>query len=686
MAKLTSRPLVTSTADATQLHIVEDPTGTPISKRIAKSDLIKNLSELQFNPSVSTPSHSEGLLFYDQDNKTLSLYVDEAEVTLQIGQEMFIRVYNDSGGDIDNGEACYLSGIFSSTPTVDLAQADAAATCLSTIGIATHLIEDGTYGYITNSGVVRDVSTTGFNSGDKLFLSATTPGGIVNTPPTSPNYLISLGQAVIIDGSVGTLQVNINVGTNTSGVIKIFNGSVLEDSVTTVTSDGATVTLIYQKNPTGDLSVFFNGSFSTFDSTDPVASIALTAGSDTAPTLNYIYILESTLVLTKSTVSFPTAQHVPVATVLVQSASSAQTDGVYKLHAWTDHLSDINDQGHLSHLNHWVRHQHATWNTGVAPTTSITVNGGAIDNVYFSNTSGNVLQLHDHSFPAIDMSDPTPIFAVNDDTTAYRRVTDLSTLDEDSTGTTLRSNNTYYSIVVFGVASEAGADSKIYCNLPSGAYSSESDANDDPSGYSNFSIPTVFRGVGFLIARIVLRYQTSDSGTITEIQTQDLRGLVPATAAGGAAVGGGTEFSDNLFKVFNVSDNSKELQLDLSGVTTSNTRVLSVPDRDGMISTTGFTPVTEVSASTYTLLAADQILHVTYSSTGTCLITVPTALITDGREFTVIDGGDNAATNNITIETQGSEQINFDSGDFIIDLDKRGSTFYCFGNNIFRKE
>lgn len=489
-----------------------------------------NLNQAQFDSSISAPSYSEGLIFYDSTHKTLSLFNDESEVLLQVGQELFIRVKNDSGVDIENGEVCYLSGVDSGLPTVAKANSSLASTCLATIGIATHKIEDGTTGYITNVGTVRDVDTTGFTTGDQLYLSDTVSGGLTKTLPGSPSYLIAVGQAVVISDSVGTIQVNIEIGTNTTSVIKIFNGAVLEDTATTVVSDGDDVTLSYQKSGGGDLSLFFNGTFDAFDSTDPIATIVLTPGTDTVPVLNYVYIPESTGVLTKSTVGFPATQHVPVATALIQSAASAQTDGVFKLHAWTDHLADSNEQGHLSHVNNWIRHQHATWLSGAVPSLDITVNGGAIDNVFFSNTLGSILQLHDHAFPALDMAVSDPVFVVNDITTAYDRITDLSSLDVDSLGATLRSNNTYYSLVIFGVASEAGADSKLFCNLPSGSYASSADAINDVSRYSNFDIPIDFKGTGFLIARVILRYQTSDSGTLTEVETKDLRGLQPSVS------------------------------------------------------------------------------------------------------------------------------------------------------------
>ena len=70
----------------------------------------------------------------------------------------------------------------------------------------------------------------------------------------------------------------------------------------------------------------------------PICTVALTPGTDVSPTLNYIYVLESTKALTASTAGWPATEYAPIATVFCQSAAGAQADGLYKVHAWTDHL------------------------------------------------------------------------------------------------------------------------------------------------------------------------------------------------------------------------------------------------------------------------------------------------------------------------------------------------------------
>lgn len=531
-----------------------------------------NLLYVQFTTDETDVPYSRGLLQYDEENETLSLYTDVPAFKQQIGQEVTLRGYNRTGSVILNGTPVYRITVGGEKRLIP-ADASSAISAISTIGLATHDVPVDTVGVGTTIGTLRDVDTTSFSEGDILYLAV--GGGITNIMPGSPNYSIQLGNAGVIDANIGDIDVHISIAGNTSSVIKIFNGAILEDHSIEVSSNGSIVTLTLEKSGGGNLSLFFDGAFTFFDS-DPAASVELTLGNDEDFTRNFVYIPKSTNILTSSTVGFPTTeQFVPIADVLVQSATGVQTDGCQKCHAWTDHLANSIGQGHLSHVNNWIRHQPATWISDVVPSAAIIVNGGAIDNVYYSNTSGNILQLHEHDFPSRDMETGDPIFIANDPNTAYRKTTDLSSADETSLGVTLRSNNTYYSIFVWGVISEGGTDSKIYGNLPSGSYANSVDAITDPLGFTNKTTPPEYTGTSFPIARLVLRYQTVASGTITEILTENLTGT---GEGGGGSPTGGTEFSDNLFRILSVLNGDNEIAFDASGII--GLRTITMPDHD----------------------------------------------------------------------------------------------------------
>jgi hypothetical protein len=388
----------------------------------------------------------------------------------------------------------------------------------------------------------------------------------------------------------------------------IRNGSIEETFNALVTSDGATVTMSLEKSggAGGDLTGFFSTGYATIDCT-PAKTIALTAGSDIAPTENYIYILQSApTTLVKSTTDWPSAEHIKIGFFLVPSASFVQTNGCYVNQNWNDHHQDVNGQGHLSHIGECIRltMEGSRWHSGIAGNGSddfidITINGGAADDVYIKTTAGVAYQMHRHDITAKDTGVSDNILVVNDSVTPYDDITNLNTKLLDSTGASM--SGKYFNIVIWMTANKSGEYSPIMVNLPSGSYNSLSSAENDVSGYDVYDIPSSFvqeSSVGFLIARVTFKHAVAASGTWTVVSTTDLRGSTPGTASGGTG-GGGPTFADNVFNIFNVSDITKILDFDLSGITTGNTRTVTPADADmTLLSATQYTDLTDAGATT----------------------------------------------------------------------------------------
>jgi len=361
----------------------------------------------------------------------------------------------------------------------------------------------------------------------------------------------------------------------------LANGMAIENITIVATSDGVNAIVTVEKNGGGDFSVIMDAMKVTIDST-PALTAALSTGSDSAPVRNYVY-LNASQVLEVSTVGFPTATtYIPLADIICQSAASVQADGVYKNHKWEDHTAESNDLGHVSHINAWIRSQHATWLTGGVPTVTITSNGGAVDNVNFASTSGTALQLHDHAFPAFDMAVSTKAFVINDSVAPYVTTTDLNAQLTDSAGNSLSGSR--FCLVLWTIVSEDTGDCKLMCNLPNGSYNTDAGAIADSDKTTNYNIPTIYKGTGILLARLVLRHQVAAGGTWTEIETTDLRGQFPSTFAGGTA-SVTSVFADGSsgLKVFNSADSTKEFVWDASLITAETQRVVSIPDGDGTL-------------------------------------------------------------------------------------------------------
>ena len=171
--------------------------------------------------------YQEGLVFYDSANGALVVKNDEEEITLQVGQEEWLRIYNNSGSTITNGTPVHISGENSGMPTV--APANATVEEESYVaGIATHDIENGTTGYITVRGIVNDIDTSGITAGQRVHIAA--DGSLQNAAPEFPYYPCDIGYCLTSDASTGQLYVDIK--DHTFETIRVTNNARFDADVT----------------------------------------------------------------------------------------------------------------------------------------------------------------------------------------------------------------------------------------------------------------------------------------------------------------------------------------------------------------------------------------------------------------------------------------------------------------------
>ncbi|MCH8297178.1 MAG: hypothetical protein IH873_03855 [Chloroflexi bacterium] len=89
---------------------------------------------------------------------------------------------------------------------------------------------------------------------------------------------------------------------------------------------------------------------------------------------------------------------------------------------------------------------------------------------------------------------------------------------------------------------------------------------------------------------------------------------------------------------------------------------------------------TAVTGAAYTAKAGDRVIGV--NRAGTVTVTLPTAQLRPGRIYTVKDESGAAATNNITVATEGAETIDGSATD-VIDVDYESKSYYSDGTNWF---
>ncbi len=311
----------------------------------------------------------------------------------------------------------------------------------------------------------------------------------------------------------------------------LVNGTFRETFDATVTSDGSTVTLtvINTADPSfGDLTMQSSDGDTILDTP---STIELTDGSDSSPQVNYIYILQSDKILTKSESTWPLEEHIRIGFFYVQSASGVvSTQGALINQNWNSHLSGVDNQGHLPHSDENIRLGGAKYFDGVGPNgDSTTYLVATASNVEFKSTSGSIFQLHKQVFSAFDTEAGDIVHVKNWFGDSFHSITNLFDITADSTGTAIP-NNRRFNLIVWGVQNKSGQHQTIMINLPSGFYNSLADAQNDVSGFDDFTIPREFgidSSVGFLVVRMTI--QMGDPW-IHESQV-DLRGTTPQTAS-----------------------------------------------------------------------------------------------------------------------------------------------------------
>jgi hypothetical protein len=474
---------------------------------------------------------------WNSDKSTINIPSEYGSI-IQAGQELQIKIYNNSGSLIPNGKAVYPNGNFNGFGTIGLAKASTHDSLGVDYGLTTVDIDNNNYGMVVWFGEARNLNTSSFSVGDTIYISPNTPGELTKTRPSFPDYAIQIGIVTVSDASDGVIFVTSRT-TKENTFANFHNGTFRETFDFRITESGGVITgTLTPSDGHPNMTMLFSDGFTTLD-TDPGATVTLTAGTDINPQANYVYIPQSTKVLTVSTSGFPANEHIKVASVVLQSASTTGTLGALRNQNWNDAIqSTSTNQGHLSHIGERIRQFGASWDNGTEGSIST---GDLPTNVYVQVTAGEVYQMHKQTFPAQDMSTGDDIFIVNDPVTAYRNTTNLNTITDDASGNSI--NNQYTPLVIWGIANKTGEESHIMCNLPSGTYNSEENAIADINGYTVYDIPNEFKGVGFLIAKFIVRKSSSTWTYNPSTGYLNLCGKVPNTTAGaGTGSSGVTTF------------------------------------------------------------------------------------------------------------------------------------------------
>lgn len=498
-------------------------------------NLPSEFDRITLNPDSPATLTAEGQIKWC-DNFYTPKHDTGLGIIIQSGIVEYYVFYNDIGAIIPSGRVMHLSsGVLISGqlyPTFEYADPRDWRKVQGTLGMTMHDVPVGALGILAKSAQLINADTSGVAAGTQLWIKPDGSGDFTDTVPQFPDIAISIGGSYDSDLN-GKVLFNI-----TSSINELFDdawdGSIIESFDFLVASNGTTVTgTLSNVDPSRNLVIKFSTGFYTLDTTTAPLTIALTPGTDQITATNYVYIPESTKVLTIASGGWPVTEHAKVALLEVQSTANVQAiGGARRNQNINDHLKTTDNNGHILHMAERIRRLNADHDNGTESTLDST--GG---NGYVAVTGGQVWQMHLQNFPAFDMATGDLILIKNDFTTPWRSTANLATITAYSTGAAW--SNQWSKIVVWGIVNKSGEPSFVVGNLPSNGYNSEANAIADGLNYADYTIPAKYKGVGFLIGSFVIRISggviTYNGGTAYA----DLRGFIPNNIAGGGGGGGG---------------------------------------------------------------------------------------------------------------------------------------------------
>ena len=228
------------------------------------------LGNLEFDNTPTNIPTTAGSMYYNDADGTLDLILKGGNVKLQIGQESVVRVVNKTSTNIDLLEANYqavrVTGAQGQRLKVDLAQATNDILSAETIGLVTETITNNQEGFITTSGLVRNINTTGslqsetWLDGDVLYLSPTVAGSITKVKPIAPNHLVIIGYVIHAHATQGTIFVKVDNGYELNELhnVKIngvANNNVLAYTLSTEIWENKSIATALGYTPANDASV-----------------------------------------------------------------------------------------------------------------------------------------------------------------------------------------------------------------------------------------------------------------------------------------------------------------------------------------------------------------------------------------------------------------------------------------------
>ena len=167
-----------------------------------------------------TQAGGVGRLIWNNTDGTLNLGLLGGNISLHIGQQQYARVVNGTGGNVlrANYQVVKIIGAQGQRLQIGFSRADNDFNSKDSLGLIAENINSNNEGFITTSGLVEEINTTGslqgetWVDGDTLYLSGTTFGRLTNIKPAAPIHTVIIGFVVYAHANHGKIFVKVDNG------------------------------------------------------------------------------------------------------------------------------------------------------------------------------------------------------------------------------------------------------------------------------------------------------------------------------------------------------------------------------------------------------------------------------------------------------------------------------------------
>lgn len=171
---------------------------------------ITGVDSVQFDVLASAPS-AIGTLRWNDTDGTLDLGLKGNNVTLNIGEQEFLRVKHADNSGLERGKVVYFVGSDGNNKTVRYASASVEGSSVNVLGMMAETVTGGNSGWCCTTGFLKDINTNHLTEGTVAWLSASA-GAVSSTKPTPPDHGVQIGYVIRKNQNNGVLFIAVQNG------------------------------------------------------------------------------------------------------------------------------------------------------------------------------------------------------------------------------------------------------------------------------------------------------------------------------------------------------------------------------------------------------------------------------------------------------------------------------------------